>query len=924
MFFRNASADAAVNPAPSSCRSSRRLMRAGDRRRSSVIEWINGLSDNNQKPPDVWDRVEARTRATDKFSVTSVDEPDPDESTAHKIELINKLKREVKVIMEEAVTKRSLDINSPYVTSLCGAIEACLMDGLRRRLLGLFGTQTSLALLHTASKKCPQAERVLKKVNELNPQIPGTNQHLAWIREALHMRILHDIVVYLSSHKSVSRLYDPSALMMDRSKGGMVAALLLGPCAVTYKRMSTAEPCEPSAEEMCDRRGISSVSSIASSSSTSTSRPPLQMQRQCSSIVGSSVDHRSSSVSSRDYVYSLHHNFKSSLLYGKNNVCLASKENEVPVKGYLSLHKSHDGQLSLKWTPNQLMHASSQPSSASIRDKDEQWLWKHAISIDINDIIYIHLHQKDENSECTLSFVDCEGVQSPPLQLPAGQHALTFLTSLESGLAPLLRLEPPLWTGNGSEKMLPKLRKRSTAVSATMAIMDLVFRIVRTSGKDPIPSPELQSPTSAEHECQSLPNSPYIKSNVENLVNLQLDRACQSVRHEILKRAFTGWLTYCRHLRTIREHLLYLVNTRQIDNEVELQPVDDAFWKRCRAERTPELEQEFLLRVYWKGIEGSNPKELRRQAWPFLLKLFNWQDSPEPKTSEFTQRYREDVEKWRVLEAEVRRKDEEAFIAARHRKNSPIPKEDSIMSDVFEEEKQEVVEPEKPKEEDILLAQFGTNLHRIDKDVERCDRNLIFFSNKENLESLRRVMCTYVRRNLEEGYIQGMCDILAPLLVIFEDEALSLECFTIIMERLRDNFPQRNGMDQCLSNLRALLQVVDGAIYTRLTSSDDFTHLYFSYRWFLLDFKRELSYDSTYRVWETIWAASRTFTQHFALFFGLAMVTNYRDVIINNDMDFTDMIKFFNDMAERHDCMRLLQAARGHVKSLQILVQQIR
>lgn len=30
-------------------------------------------------------------------------------------------------------------------------------------------------------------------------------------------------------------------------------------------------------------------------------------------------------------------------------------------------------------------------------------------------------------------------------------------------------------------------------------------------------------------------------------------------------------------------------------------------------------------------------------------------------------------------------------------------------------------------------------------------------------------MYTYVRRNLEEGYTQGMCDLLAPLLVIFED-----------------------------------------------------------------------------------------------------------------------------------------------------------
>ncbi|WKX99578.1 hypothetical protein Q1695_014451 [Nippostrongylus brasiliensis] len=426
---------------------------------------------------------------------------------------------------------------------------------------------------------------------------------------------------------------------------------------------------------------------------------------------------------------------------------------------------------------------------------------------------------------------------------------------------------------------------------------------------------------------QSMPCSPYVntESAVDSIVNLQIDRACRSMRQQILARAFFGWLSYCRHLRTVRKHLLYLVDTKEMTGEDDAKPVDEEFWKRCRSEKTPEIEEEFLLRVYWKGIEGTSSKELRRQAWPYLLNLFHWDEDPEPKMTEFTTKYRDDVDQWRVLEAEVRRQDEEDFIAARHRKTSAPGRECSILSDVFDDEWMEngTNQPQ-PKNDDIILRQFATNLHRIDKDVERCDRNLIFFSNKENLESLRRVMITYVRRNLDDGYIQGMCDILAPLLVIFEDEALALECFTMLMLRLRDNFPQRSGMDICLLNLRSLIQVVDPQIFSMLTSTSDFTHLYFSYRWFLLDFKRELSYDCIFRVWETIWAATRTFTPHFPLFFALAMVTNYRDVIIANNMDFTDMIKFFNEMAERHDCSRLLSAARSHVRCLQNLVQHLR
>ncbi|ETN76328.1 hypothetical protein NECAME_03491 [Necator americanus] len=137
--------------------------------------------------------------------------------------------------------------------------------------------------------------------------------------------------------------------------------------------------------------------------------------------------------------------------------------------------------------------------------------------------------------------------------------------------------------------------------------------------------------------------------------------------------------------------------------EEDTEPVDEEFWGKCRTSKTDELEEEFLLRIYWKGIEGSNPKRLRRQAgflevgenlpfiltvqaWPYLLQLFQWNEDPEPKMTEFTEKYREDVERWRSLEGQVRRQDEEDFIAARHRKPSLPERESSIASDVFEED----------------------------------------------------------------------------------------------------------------------------------------------------------------------------------------------------------------------------------------------
>ncbi|XP_048521600.1 small G protein signaling modulator 1 [Dendroctonus ponderosae] len=219
-----------------------------------------------------------------------------------------------------------------------------------------------------------------------------------------------------------------------------------------------------------------------------------------------------------------------------------------------------------------------------------------------------------------------------------------------------------------------------------------------------------------------------------------------------------------------------------------------------------------------------------------------------------------------------------------------------------------------------LLKTFGLNLHRIEKDVQRCDRNYWYFAS-ENLDKLRNVMCTYVWEHLDVGYMQGMCDLVAPLLVTFDDEALTYACFCHLMERMIENFPNGNAMDCHFANMRSLIQILDAEMYEQMHAHGDYTHFYFCYRWFLLDFKRELIYPDVFTTWEVIWAAQHVASAHFVLFLALALLETYRDIILSNGMDFTDIIKFFNEMAERHDAAATLQLARQLVLQLQLLIE---
>lgn len=137
-----------------------------------------------------------------------------------------------------------------------------------------------------------------------------------------------------------------------------------------------------------------------------------------------------------------------------------------------------------------------------------------------------------------------------------------------------------------------------------------------------------------------------------------------------------------------------------------------------------------------------------------------------------------------------------------------------------------------------ITDQFGNNVHRIDKDVQRCDRNFWYFKDVVNLDKLRNVMCTYVWQHLDVGYVQGMCDLAAPFLVMFDSEVMAFSCFSRLMERLVSNFPHGCAMDEHFDSLKYLMQVLDPKLYEVLQSNGDYTHFYFCYRWLLLDFKR--------------------------------------------------------------------------------------
>lgn len=81
---------------------------------------------------------------------------------------------------------------------------------------------------------------------------------------------------------------------------------------------------------------------------------------------------------------------------------------------------------------------------------------------------------------------------------------------------------------------------------------------------------------------------------------------------------------------------------------------------------------------------------------------------------------------------------------------------------------------------------FGLIVHISDaeKDVNRTDRNHPFFEGEHNLNvtALHDILMTYIMYNFDLGYVQGMSDLLAPILYVTQNEATAFWCFVGYMD----------------------------------------------------------------------------------------------------------------------------------------------
>jgi hypothetical protein len=112
---------------------------------------------------------------------------------------------------------------------------------------------------------------------------------------------------------------------------------------------------------------------------------------------------------------------------------------------------------------------------------------------------------------------------------------------------------------------------------------------------------------------------------------------------------------------------------------------------------------------------------------------------------------------------------------------------------------------------------------QIEKDVKRTDRNIEYYNGDENpnIARLQDILLTYVMYNFDIGYVQGMSDLLSPILYLLEDEAASFWCFVGFMEKVFRNFDEdQAGMKNQLGKMRTLMEFANPRLFRYLKTHD--------------------------------------------------------------------------------------------------------
>ncbi|KAE8446615.1 hypothetical protein EG329_011808 [Mollisiaceae sp. DMI_Dod_QoI] len=322
-------------------------------------------------------------------------------------------------------------------------------------------------------------------------------------------------------------------------------------------------------------------------------------------------------------------------------------------------------------------------------------------------------------------------------------------------------------------------------------------------------------------------------------------------------------------------------------------------WNNFFDPRTGRLQvtvDEVKERIFHGGLDPDDG--VRKEAWLFLLGVYDWESSAEDRKVEIASERDEYVRlkgAWwdRLIDLGGEGEEGEWWREQKGRIEKDVHRTDRTIP-LFAGEDAPHPDPSSP------FADVGTNVH---------------------LEQMKDMLLTYNEYNRDLGYVQGMSDLLAPIYAVLQDDAIAFWGFQHFMDRMERNFLRdQSGMRNQLLTLDHLVQLMDPKLYLHLQSADS-TNFFFFFRMLLVWYKREFQWLDVLTLWERLW--TDYLSSRFHLFIALAILEKHRTVIMEHLKHFDEVLKYVNELSNTIDLESTLIRAEALFRRFQRTVEAI-
>lgn len=228
------------------------------------------------------------------------------------------------------------------------------------------------------------------------------------------------------------------------------------------------------------------------------------------------------------------------------------------------------------------------------------------------------------------------------------------------------------------------------------------------------------------------------------------------------RRIFTAQEVIEHEHSEVGDFELLDMNTSKLSLDDKRKPVTMQEWTAWFNVTSGTLEvtpDEVKDRIFHGGLDADDG--VRKEAWLFLLGVYDWDSSREERLAITNSRRDEYIRlkgAWweRQVDGSMNEEEAEWWKEQKNRIEKDVHRTDRHV-DLFKGEDIPHPDPDSP------FADQGTNVH---------------------LEQMKDMLLTYNEYNKELGYVQGMSDLLAPIYAVMQDDAIAFWAFVNFMERM--------------------------------------------------------------------------------------------------------------------------------------------